>query len=191
MNEIEKLANEVTAGVGVDDDDAVSVLESLKDDESVAEEENYEFDPSANPDLWLHRERTKAIVRRYARLAIEAGRLPALLGREFFRTRVSPYHTQTFEDTVIFVHDVERCLWLLDDIELEFLAMAVMQEQARNETARMFRCTRRTVVRCHAETLDKLSAIFLEREIITRVPEKHAASVDPCQGGQLEESSAK
>ena len=41
------------------------------------------------------------------RLSVEVGRLPSVLGREFFRARVSSYHVSTFEDTVIFVHDME------------------------------------------------------------------------------------
>src|SRR5579872_4845068 len=37
-----------------------------------------------NPDLWLYRDRTVALLRRYMRLSIEVGRMPSLLGREFF-----------------------------------------------------------------------------------------------------------
>ena len=42
-----------------------------------------------DPDLWLYRERTLGMLRRYQRLSVEVGRLPSLLGREFFRTRVT------------------------------------------------------------------------------------------------------
>ena len=127
---------------------------------------------AADPDLWLYRDRTIAILRRYLRLAVEVGRLPALLGREFFRTRVTSYHTQTFEDTVIFVHDVERCLGLLNDAEMELIAMIVMQEHPHYEAAQMLRCTRRTIVRSYGEVLDRLSEIFLEREILTATSQK-------------------
>ena len=50
-----------------------------------------EWSPGENPDLWLYRDRTVALLRRYSRLSIEAGRLPSLLGREFFRTHVTSY----------------------------------------------------------------------------------------------------
>jgi hypothetical protein len=76
--------------------------EAVVEDETIVIEENCEVTSPADPDLWLYRDRTIAILRRYLRLAVEVGRLPALLGREFFRTRVTSYHTQTFEDTVIF-----------------------------------------------------------------------------------------
>jgi len=48
-------------------------------------EEKFEW--GAQPDLWLYRDRTSALLRRYLRLAVEVGRLPTLLGREFFRAR--------------------------------------------------------------------------------------------------------
>jgi hypothetical protein len=55
----------------------------------------------ANPDLWLYRERTVGMLRRYLRISIEVGRLPSLLGREFFRIRVTSYRVSTFEDAFL------------------------------------------------------------------------------------------
>jgi len=147
-------------------------------------EEGYEIIPPADPDLWLYRDRTSAILRRYLRLAVEVGRLPALLGREFFRTRVTSYHTQTFEDTVIFVHDVERCLGLLNDAEIGLIAVIVMQEHPHYEVARRMRCTRRTIVRSYGDALDRLSEIFLDRDILRRVPKKAPVVAKACQGGE-------
>jgi hypothetical protein len=46
-------------------------------------------------DLWPYRRRTVALLRRYARASVEVGRLPSLLGREFFRTRVTSYTMRT------------------------------------------------------------------------------------------------
>lgn len=157
---------------------------TMVEDETLVLEEAYELAPSADPDLWLYRDRTIAILRRYLRLAVEVGRLPALLGREFFRTRVTSYHTQTFEDTVIFVHDVERCLDLLTEIEMELIAMIVVQEHPHYEAAQMLRCTRRTIVRSYGEVLDKLSEIFLQREILRRLPKKKRVASEACQGGE-------
>lgn len=159
-------------------------VEAVSEDETLSLEDGYEIVPPADPDLWLYRDRTIAILRRYLRLAVEVGRLPALLGREFFRTRVTSYHTQTFEDTVIFVHDVERCLGLLNDAEIELIAMIVMQEHPHYEAAQMLRCTRRTIVRSYGEVLDRLSEIFLEREILRRLPKKSRPPVEACQGGE-------
>src|SRR5580698_58099 len=158
--------------------------ETEVEDETLVAEESYEANTLLDPDLWLYRDRTIAILRRYLRLAVEVGRLPALLGREFFRTRVTSYHTQTFEDTVIFVHDVERCLGLLNRTEIELIAVIVMQEHPHYEAARMLRCTRRTIVRSYGEVLDRLSEIFLDREILRRLPKKSPTPAEACQGGE-------
>jgi hypothetical protein len=54
-------------------------------------------------ELRAYRDRTIALLRRYFMLSIETGRLPSLLGREFFRAKCSSYRLVTFEDAVIFV----------------------------------------------------------------------------------------
>jgi DNA-directed RNA polymerase specialized sigma24 family protein len=160
------------------------------EDETLSPEESPKNTPPADPDLWLYRDRTSGILRRYLRLAVEVGRLPALLGREFFRTRVTSYHTQTFEDTVIFVHDVERCLGLLNHAEIELIAVIVMEQHPHYEAARMLRCTRRTIVRSYGDALDKLSEVFLDREILRRLPKKTPPVAEACQGGQSGETAA-
>lgn len=60
-----------------------------------------------NPELCLYRARTMAMLKAYFRFSIEVGRLPSILGREFFRAKVTSYRMASFEDAVIFVHDVE------------------------------------------------------------------------------------
>jgi len=142
---------------------------------------------SYNPDLWLYRDRTNSLLWRYMRLAVEAGRLPSLLGREFFRARVSPYSVQTFEETVIFVHDVECCLQLLDAADKILIAMVGMEQYTQEEVAESLRCTQRTIGRRYAEALDNLSEIFLEREILTPLPEKNSNSPEACQEGKTDE----
>ena len=82
-------------------------------------------------DLWPYRDRTVAILKRYARSSVEVGRLPSLLGREFFRSRVTSYSLASFEDIVIFVHDVERALERLDAFQGKLIAMNVLEEYSR------------------------------------------------------------
>src|SRR6266852_3657038 len=81
-----------------------------------------------NPDLWLYRERTTALLRRFLRFSIEVGRLPSLLGRELFRSKVTSYRMSSFEDAVIFVHDVERALDQLDAFAQQLIATIIFQE---------------------------------------------------------------
>jgi Zn-finger nucleic acid-binding protein len=55
------------------------------------------WDDGANPDLWMYRGRTLALLKRYRGLSIELGRPPSVLGREFFRTRITSYPVSTGE----------------------------------------------------------------------------------------------
>ncbi len=121
-------------------------------------------------DLALYRGTTLGLLRFYFRVSVETGRLPSLLGRECFRSRLTSYRAQSFEDAVIFVHDLERCLEELGDFEKELVARIVFQEYTQEETAGLLGCTCRTVERRFPETLDLLSAILLERGFIPLLP---------------------
>jgi hypothetical protein len=140
-----------------------------------------------DPDLWLYRERTLGILRRYQRLSVEVGRLPSLLGREFFRIRVTSYHVGTFEDAVIFVHDVARGLQQLGGFEHKLIARIALQDYTQNETARLLGCWRRTVGRRFPEALDQLTDIFLEAGLLIRLPATDVARAQNCQEGEIEE----
>src|SRR5438309_8714854 len=85
-------------------------------------------DIGRNPEIWLYRERTIALLRRYLRISIEVGRLPSILGRELFRSKVTAYRMTSFEDAVIFVHDVECALQELDSFSKEVVATIIFQE---------------------------------------------------------------
>ncbi len=141
----------------------------------------------SDPDLWLYRERTVGLLKRYQRLSVEVGRLPSLLGREFFRTKVTAYHVYTFEDAVIFVHDVERALAKLEEFEQQLIEKMVFQEYTQREAAKLLGCWRRTVGRRFPETLDRLSEIFLRAGLLTRVPEANPMRPETCQEGKTEE----
>jgi hypothetical protein len=147
-------------------------------------------DAGCNPDLWLYRDRTAALLWRYMRLAVEAGRLPSLLGREFFRARVSPYSAQTFEDAVIFVHDVESCVESLDATDKVLIAMVAMEQYTQKEAAVSLNCTQRTIGRRYVDALDNLSELFLKREILTAIPGQNKNSTEACQEGKASESDA-
>jgi hypothetical protein len=121
-------------------------------------------------DLRLYRDRTRALLRRYFQMSIELGRLPSLVGREFFRSRVTSYRMHTFEDTVIFVHDTETCLQRLDVFSQQLIARIIFQDYTLEETAALVGCGRRTVVRRYPRALDRLSELFLEAELLRPLP---------------------
>src|ERR1700676_4438006 len=87
-----------------------------------------------DPDIWLYRKKTIALLRRYMQWSLEAGRVPSLLGRELFRAKISAFSATTFEAKVIFLHDVERCLDRLQGFDRQLIARVVLQEHD-HETA--------------------------------------------------------
>ena len=120
-------------------------------------------------DLWPYRNRTAALLRRYARASVEVGRLPSLLGREFFRTRVTSYTMRNFEDVVIFVADMEQAIEKLETVDKKLLAMNVLEEYTVDEVARLLGCTSRNVRRLLQDALDELSRILLATGLLERV----------------------
>jgi len=140
-----------------------------------------------NPDLWLYCDRTLSLLRRYLRLSVEVGRLPSLLGRELFRARVTAYRVGTFEDAVIFVHDMERCLEQLGEFERALIAKIALQDYTQDEAALQLGCWRRTVGRRYVEALDLLSEWFLQSGMLTALPVTHSAAKKTCQEGETDQ----
>lgn len=124
------------------------------------------------------------MLRRYMRYSIETGRLPSLLGREFFRTQVTSYTVVTFEDRVIFVHDMEKCLEKLDEFSRQLIARHILQEHDQAATGRLLNCTERTVRTYIPIALDLLSEILLEVGLLRRDDWDTKKS---CQGGRESE----
>jgi predicted DNA-binding protein (UPF0251 family) len=129
----------------------------------------------------IYRRRTVAMLHRYLRYSIETGRLPSLLGTEFFRAKVTSYSVSTFEDRVIFVHDMEICLAKLDEFSRQVLARVVLQDYEQEEAARLLGCTRMTVHRRLLDALDLLSYILLQVGLLDDVELSQGKS---CQGGE-------
>jgi Sigma-70, region 4 len=131
------------------------------------------------------------MLRRYMKYSIETGRLPSLLGREFFRAKVTKYEVVTFEDRVIFVHDMETCLDRLDEFARQVLGRVVLQEYDHEETGRLLGCTRMTVHRKLLEALDELSGILVEVDLLEWVEPRRGSPnrgnfphrEKSCQGG--------
>ena len=132
-------------------------------------------DRQAAPEMAFYRKYTEAMLRRYAAMAMEAGRVPSLLGREMFRGKVTNYRVHGFDDVVIFVHDVERCLERLDEGQRYLIRRIAVQEYTQGETAEMLGMSLRSVHRRYADALDELTEIFLERRLLEPRMECHQA----------------
>jgi hypothetical protein len=114
----------------------------------------------------FYRKYTEGMLRRYTKCFMEAGRTPSMLGREMFRAKVTSYTMHGFDDLVIFVHDVERCVGRLDRMDQMLIKRIAVQEYTQDETAEMMGLPRTTVVRHYEEAVDRLTRIFLERRLL-------------------------
>lgn len=140
-----------------------------------------ETDLDFDPELWLYRERTAALLRRYLQSSIEIGRLPSLLGRELFRSKVTAYHMSSFEDGVIFVHDVEQILEQLRDFWKQLVSLIVFQDYTQDEAADVLHCARRTVNREFWFAVDRITELFLAGGLLNRLPDPACGKL--CQEG--------
>ncbi len=122
------------------------------------------------PETAFYRKYTEAMLRRYGVMALQKGRVPSLLGRELFRGKVTSYRVQSFEDVIIFVTDVERCLKLLDAEQQKLIVRVAVQEYTLQETATMLRWSLRSTERRYHEALDELTAIFQKRKLMEKTP---------------------
>lgn len=133
------------------------------------EEEHPREDENDERERRIYRGRTVAMLRRYMRYSIETGRMPSLLGSDFFRAKVTAYTVVTFEDRVIFVHDMEKCLGRLDEFSRQLIARHILQEHGRWATAKLLHCNEKTVRRYTPIVLDVLSEILIGVGLMNRI----------------------
>ena len=114
----------------------------------------------------FYRKYTEGMLRRYMYRSMEIGKVPSLLGNFSFRGKSSNRKSYTFEDSVIFVYDVERCLARLNSVERELVGRIALQEYTLVETAELTGMSVRTVVRRYSDALDRLTSVFLRLELL-------------------------
>jgi hypothetical protein len=125
-----------------------------------------EFRPRPLGGLAFYRRRTEILLRRYMSVSMDMGRVPSVMRNLEFRGRASSYRIRNFEDAVIFVIDVEKCLKSLDGFSQELIARIALQEYTQAETAELMSQGVRTITRRYAEILDRLTGLFLDRGLL-------------------------
>ncbi len=129
--------------------------------------------------LSAYRPYTRALLRRYFRMSVDIGRLPSILGGLCFRARVSSYKLNTFEDAVIFVHDIERAFERIQRHYLEIIAGVILLDYSIPEAALRLGITVQRAERRYAAALDSLSAVLLEVGLLRRIFTTGEASGQP------------
>lgn len=120
------------------------------------------------PDISLafYRKHTEKMLRRYLYASMQVGRAPSILGDPIARGWVSSRPVKTFEDAVIFVLDVERCLDKLSALDRALLSRVVLQEYTQAETAALLGMSARTVNYKFPQAVDRLTERLLEAGLL-------------------------
>jgi hypothetical protein len=124
------------------------------------------------PEFAFYRKYTEAMLQRYMKLSLEAGRVPSLFGRELFRGSVSYYEVHSFDDVVIFVKDVGACIDDLSPGQQHLVRRIALYGYTQPETAAMLGIGLRTVIRRYNEALDRLTCLFIARKMLTPLVEQ-------------------
>jgi hypothetical protein len=123
----------------------------------------------ADESLAFYRKHTEGLLRKYLRMSMEVGRIPSCLPKEMFRGAVTAYRVRSFEDCVIFVHDMERCLGVLDAHACTLITRITLQEYTQQEAAVMLGISWRQVMRQYGEAVDRLTGLLLARGLLNRM----------------------
>jgi hypothetical protein len=139
------------------------------------------------PEVAFYRKYTEAMLHRYMKMSLEAGRVPSLMGRELFQGNVSHCKVTGFDDVVLFVHDFGNCIKKLSPGQQHLLRRIGLQGYSNGETAAMLGISLRTVTRRYAEALDRLTGILLDYKMLEPMNEsrsrpENSDGPDSCQG---------
>jgi DNA-directed RNA polymerase specialized sigma24 family protein len=116
--------------------------------------------------LAFYRKHTESLLRRYLYASMQVGRAPSLLSDPVSRGWASSRPVRTFEDAVIFVLDIEKCLSQLGRLDREILSRVVLQEYTQAETAVLLGMAVRTISYKYPLAVDRLTEKLLAASLL-------------------------
>jgi len=125
-----------------------------------------ELSPGPLVSLAFYRKHTESLLRRYLYASMQVGRAPAILGDPIARGWCSSRPVRTFEDAVIFVLDVEKCLNQLGSLDRQMLSRIVIQEYTQTEAANLLGMSVRAMSYKFPQALDHLTQRLLETGLL-------------------------
>jgi hypothetical protein len=130
------------------------------------------------PHLAFYRKYTLALLRRYVRMSMEAGKVPSMIGQEMVR-KMSSYRVESFDDVVIFLADIDHCLEKLDLDQQHLIQRIALEEFTAKEVSAASGIDPRTIISRYRRALDRLTGFFLTAEILIPLKRcQEAKSVD-------------
>ena len=124
--------------------------------------------PESGPvtSLGFYRKHTENMLRRYLYASMQVGRSPSILGDPVARGWCSSRPVRTFEDALIFVLDIEKCLDQLGSLDRQMLSRIVLQEYTQVETAMMLGMSVRAIAYKFPQALDRLTEKLLASRLL-------------------------
>jgi hypothetical protein len=116
--------------------------------------------------LAFYRRHTERMLQRYLYASMQVGRAPSILGDPVGRGWVSSRPIRTFEEALVFVLDVERCIGRLEILDRLLLSRIVLQAYTHEETAALLGMAVRTVSSRLGKALDRLTQHLLETGLL-------------------------
>ncbi|HEY2857081.1 MAG TPA: hypothetical protein VGJ21_01530 [Terracidiphilus sp.] len=127
--------------------------------------------------LAFYRKQTERMLRRYLAASMLVGRAPAILAEPVVRGWASYRKVETFEDCVIFVLDMEKCLEKLSQLDRVLLKRVVLQEYSLAETGLLLNRGERFIRERFGQAVDHLTEILLETRIL-KIPRRGETEAD-------------
>ena len=122
--------------------------------------------PAAPADVFYLRAHTHGMLRRYLYASMQPCRIACTLSSPIGRGWVSSRPIRTFEDAILFVFDMEKCIKSLPSLDRDILKRVVIQEYTQSEAAQLLGMAARTLSYKFPAALDRLTAKLIEAEIL-------------------------
>ncbi len=128
--------------------------------------------PKAEPEpepliTWaFYRKHTQNLLQRYLYASLQVGRAPNILGEAVGRGWISSRRIRTFEDALIFVLDVEKCINRLPTLDRQLINRILLQEHTYAETAILLRTSTRTIQSKLPEAIDRLTEDLVNSNLL-------------------------
>lgn len=116
--------------------------------------------------LGFYRKHTESLLRRYLYASMQVGRAPSILSDPIARGWVSSRPIRTFEDAVIFVLDIEKCLEELGGFDRQLISRVVLQEYTQAEAATLLGMSVRAISYKFPQALDRLTEKLLDAGLL-------------------------
>ena len=114
----------------------------------------------------FYRKHTESLLRRYLYASMQIGRSPSLLGDPVSRGWCSSRRIRTFEDAVIFVLDIEKCLTQIGSLDRQMLSRIVLQEYTHAEASTLLGMSVRAISYKLPQAIDRLTEKLLEAGLL-------------------------